>query len=285
MDNNEDVEHMLEIMSLEAFPLKCCTEHLPKTFCHVVEHYTVHLYGKRHITKWLNNNRGCTYLDMITLSDIAYVVSLFKNNMEYWPEQHRMKKMSPEEKQKYKAENDLKKPKFTQRAGQTRALYSSGWSKEGLDFYYDTLDKWKEVGSNREVWEELEAHWAVFSKKVGFDDQWKKRKNCAKKTLTLPPLEEDPRARFSLADSDDVFSWKKNPRRVSDENEYARTSSTTSSLQEDGNDESEEGDELVDPQDSDESEESDNEQVPTRKKPKLQRKLNYDSESDSEDDY
>ena len=282
---------MLEIMSLEEFSLlesssREVTEgsvtelqNLCKTFCHVVEHYTVHLYGKRHITKWLNNNKGCTYLDMITLSDIAYVVSLFKNNMEYWPEQHKMKKMSPEEKEQYKSENDLKKPKFTQRVGQSRALYTSGWSKEGRDYYYDTLDRWKELGGMKNVWEEMEAHWAEFSKKVGFDNQWRKRKNCSKKKHTLPPLEEDPRARFSLVDSDDVFSWKKNPRRVSDENERTRTSSTTSSLNDDENDGSEEeGDEPVDY----EEEEVATKPSKMRKLEGSRRSLKYTSGSDSD---
>ena len=42
---------------------------------------------------------------MITMSDLAYIASLLKNNFEYWPEQYNIKKMSKDEQKKYKEEN------------------------------------------------------------------------------------------------------------------------------------------------------------------------------------
>ena len=226
------MEKILNVISLEdatseAFEL---TDDFGQTFCHIVATYTVCLYGKRQITKWLFKNKGCTYLDMITMSDLSLVASLIKNNFEYWPEQYKIKKMTKEEQQHYKEENQLKKPKFTDRAGQSRALYSCGWSEEGLNFYYDTLDKWKGVGGRKESWEVLEMYWQTYTEETGFDNQWKKRKNCAKKTLIVP-AEEEPRApRFSLPGTegfDDVFSWKKNPRRVSDENDRVHSADSS----------------------------------------------------------
>ena len=237
LDAEKNMEKILKVISLEgatsptslAESTGMTTDEVGEIFCHVVAKYTVCLYGKRQITKWLSNNKGCTYLDMITMSDFAYIASLLKNNFEYWPEQYNIKKMSKDEQKQYKEENQLKKPKFTDRAGQSRALYSCGWSEEGLNFYYETLDKWKHVARRKESWEELEMFWQMYTEETGFDNQWKKRSRATKKTV--PPTEEEPvRARFSLPGTegfDDVFSWKKNPRRVSDENDRVHSAASS----------------------------------------------------------
>ena len=72
------MEKILKVISLEdatseAFEL---TDDFGQTFCHIVATYTPCLYGKRQITKWLVNNKGYSYLDMITMSDFAYIVHL-----------------------------------------------------------------------------------------------------------------------------------------------------------------------------------------------------------------
>jgi len=259
------MEKILKVISLEDATSEAweITDDFGQMFCHIVATYTPCLYGKRQITKWLVNNKG---IGMITMSNLALVASLIKNNFEYWPEQYKIKKMTKEQQQHYKEENQLKKPKFTDRAGQSRALYSCGWSKEGLDFYYETLDKWKRVGGRKESWEMLELYWQTYSRETGFDNQWKKRKNCAKKTLIVP-AEEEPRARFSLPGTegfDDVFSWKKNPRRVSDENDRERSSSASSLKSAEESDVNEE-----DNCNSDEEKSSDDEEPRSNKKPKL----------------
>ena len=72
-------------------------------------------------------------------------------------------------------------------------------------------------------------YWQMYTEETGFDNQWKKRKNC-RKTILVPPTEEEPRARFSLPGAegfDDVFSWKKNPRRVSDENDRVHSAASS----------------------------------------------------------
>ena len=109
-------------------------------------------------------------------------------------------------------------------------------------------------------------YWQTYTRETGFDNQWKKRKNCAKKTLIVP-AEEEPRARFSLPGTegfDDVFSWKKNPRRVSDENDRERSSSASSLKSAEESDVNEE-----DNCNSDEEKSSDDEEPRSNKKPKL----------------
>ena len=275
------MEKFLEDISLAAIPQYIPTmtneakDELGAMFCHVVANYTVCLYGKRQITKWLGKNKGCTYLDMITLSDIAYVASLIMNNLEYWPEQYKLKKMSKEEQKTYKEENELKKPKFTDREGQSRALYSCGWSKEGLDFYYDTLDRWKIIGGDKDTWEMLEAYWHKYANETGFDSQWKKKIRGGGAKTPLLPLEEEPRTRFSLPGSegfDDVFSWKKDPRRVSTDNDLPARSSLASD---------EESSSQVDEDDgSDQSESSPS--PPPKKKTKMSF---FAGDSEDDDDY
>ena len=273
------MEKILKVISLEDATSDAweITDDFGQTFCHIVATYTVCLYGKRQITKWLVNNKGYSYLDMITMSNLALVASLIKNNFEYWPEQYKIKKMTKDEQKQYKDGNELKKPKYTDRAGQSRALYSCGWSEEGLDFYYETLDKWKRVARKKESWEVLEMYWQVYTRETGFDNQWKKKRSRATK-LPVPPTEEEPvRARFCLPGTegfDDVFSWKKNPRRVSDENDRERSSSASSrkSAESDENEE--------DNCSSDEEKSSDDEDSKTRpnKKTKLGRLEDEDSD-------
>ena len=121
LDAEKNMEKILKVISLEgatsptslAESTGMTTDEVGEIFCHVVAKYTVCLYGKRQITKWLSNNKGCTYLDMITMSDFAYIASLLKNNFEYWPEQYNIKKMSKDEQKQYKEENQLSPPEVS----------------------------------------------------------------------------------------------------------------------------------------------------------------------------
>ena len=72
------MEKILKVISLEDATSGAweITDEFGQMFCHIVATYTPCLYGKRQITNWLVNNKGYTYLDMITMSNLALVASL-----------------------------------------------------------------------------------------------------------------------------------------------------------------------------------------------------------------
>ena len=51
------------------------------------------------IKKFVDREKGRTFLDMITPSDVAYSISLIKNSQDVWKESNKISKM-PEEVQK-----------------------------------------------------------------------------------------------------------------------------------------------------------------------------------------
>ena len=54
--------------------------------------YVSKLYGSRFIENWMKKNKGSRFIDMITMSDIAYCISLVDNYHEAWEEEIKVKK-------------------------------------------------------------------------------------------------------------------------------------------------------------------------------------------------
>ncbi len=89
------------------------------------------------IRKYLCYNPGRSYLDIIGLNDIAYIVSQITNSKDMWDQDIRMQELGAQA-----VGNQEKKlqPLFTSGSGQKRTQGKSLWNKEGmkglgLDFY------------------------------------------------------------------------------------------------------------------------------------------------------
>jgi len=107
------------------------------------------------IKRELKNNEGMTFVDMITPSDIAYVLAIIKNGQEMW-DQAKNPSTSPEKKLK---------PLYSSGEGRKRESGISMWNKEGLAFYYTVEKNWKEVYNDKEQFSVLMNGWEVWEPK------------------------------------------------------------------------------------------------------------------------
>jgi hypothetical protein len=65
-----------------------------------MDKYVSGLYGSRSIINWKTKNKGKYFLDMVTMSDIAYTVAVVENSYEAWNEEHGIEKAGEGEEQK-----------------------------------------------------------------------------------------------------------------------------------------------------------------------------------------
>jgi hypothetical protein len=78
-------------------------------------------------------NAGRSFLDIIGPSDIAYIVSIFKNSKGMWDQDIRMQELGEEAKEN--PEKKLK-PLFTNGSGQKRTQGKSLWNLEGMKYFH-----------------------------------------------------------------------------------------------------------------------------------------------------
>jgi hypothetical protein len=81
-----------------------------------------------------------TFLEMITPSDIAYVISLIKNSQGVWDQDLRVA-ASPH----VLGGEEKLRPIFTSGKGKKRVFGESVWTREGLEYFYTTEKHWKTV--------------------------------------------------------------------------------------------------------------------------------------------
>ena len=53
-----------------------------------MDKYVLGLYGSRSIINWITKNKGKLFLDMVTMSDIAYTVAVIENTYKARDEEH-----------------------------------------------------------------------------------------------------------------------------------------------------------------------------------------------------
>ena len=79
---------------------------LDAVYCFITA-IAVKLVGKRALKKWMVDNKGKSALGMITMSDIAYCLTLIENNKEKWDQAYMISTLSPEEQKKWKDNKTL----------------------------------------------------------------------------------------------------------------------------------------------------------------------------------
>ena len=75
---------------------------------------------------------GASYLDIITASDIAYIISLIKNSNNVWLKMRN-------------SDGKLVKPLFTAGEGLKRVYGITTWNKSGMRYYEDAKTAWTEA--------------------------------------------------------------------------------------------------------------------------------------------
>ena len=87
-----------------------------------VSKFVSKIYGVRMINAWLSKKKGCTFFDMMTMSDFAYTVAVLENSYEVWDQEIKKENMTSTEWETYMKSEDYieKTPKYTDRKGKKR---------------------------------------------------------------------------------------------------------------------------------------------------------------------
>jgi hypothetical protein len=135
------------------------------------------LYGSRSIINWITKNKGKHFLDMVTMSDIAYTVAVIENSYEAWDEEHGIDKNDGEgeEQEVYRRPQKKVKTKFTNRVRKKRQCNMSGWSKDGIQFYDSVRASWRALSQDT-TWTYFEEEWAAYEDKTNFGHSSRRKK-------------------------------------------------------------------------------------------------------------
>ena len=66
----------------------CVSSARMSAVCRFMDKYVLGLYGSRSIINWITKNKGKYFLDMVTMSDIAYTVAVIENTYKARDEEH-----------------------------------------------------------------------------------------------------------------------------------------------------------------------------------------------------
>jgi len=105
--------------------------------------YVRRIHPDTHWKRAMKNNPNRIFFQLITPSDIAFVISLLKNGMPVWNrkkvlfETEEMKKTTP-------------KPLFMSGEGQKRSFGRTTWNKEGLKYFHKVEKTWQDTYGDKE---------------------------------------------------------------------------------------------------------------------------------------
>lgn len=128
--------------------------------------YVRKLHADTYIKKTLCDNKGMTFLDIISPSDIAYVITLIKNSKHVWMAEKDTWKQDEDNRNAEEEggdpvngiddddddEKDVRlRPLFTSGEKKKREYGQTTWSDEGIDYYEKGLKNWKVVFGQSEI--------------------------------------------------------------------------------------------------------------------------------------
>jgi hypothetical protein len=109
--------------------------------------YLRKVYPDTDIKNDMKNNEGFSFIDRITPSDIAFVISILKNGRNVWDQTIKMKQLGAA----VHGERETRlQPLFTGGKGKKKEQGMSLWSDEGLKYFRRAEKKWKEVCADNE---------------------------------------------------------------------------------------------------------------------------------------
>ena len=121
------------------------------------------VHADRYYKNLLVKNRGSSYLDIITASDIAYVVSLIKNNDAVW-----LKMKTPD--------GELMQSLYTSGKGIKRVYGVTTWKTSGKKYYREVMNAWKTAfNMNHDDYKVLHKYW----------DKWIESRDGGRKFLLV----------------------------------------------------------------------------------------------------
>ncbi len=215
-------------------PLKLMDKQNKDKIFHFLAKFVSHLYGTCTIAKWMSKKQGDSFIDMITMSDIAYTIAVVANSYEYWDQCYELKNMSNKDRESHVTRDEYteKSPLFTSPARRQRKYCGSGWSDEGVEFFNKVWMQWKTISTeNRhDVCTLLEKDWVEYAEENKFGCMtYNRTKKTPKDNSRISSpgtgVQDLPANRFSLEGEEDFEldrPWKRN--RDSDDNSNNSTS-------------------------------------------------------------
>jgi hypothetical protein len=140
-------------------------------------------------------NPNVVWFQLITPSDIAFVISLMKNGMPVWKRKTAL--FESDDLRKTKA-----KPLFTSGEGQKRSFGKTTWSKEGLKYFHKVEATWLEAYSNKEQMSALVNGWEKWEP----TDDLKKGKDLLRTNWTIIEINKKGKGKGRGEDDDDEGS-------------------------------------------------------------------------------
>lgn len=159
--------------------------------CHFISTYVVKVYGVKSVGDWLRNNKGKSFLDMMSMDDVAYCISLVDNSQDCWKQDVEVKAKSKEEQMNHRCWSDFDDPNQREKYRMVEPKYSGGkgvkrvfcgvmWNQEGESFYKEARARWEEDFMNKDVWQMVEVEWDNYVSQHGESGKalthWRKRK-------------------------------------------------------------------------------------------------------------
>ena len=99
--------------------------------CNFIAKYVMKIYGVKMINDWLKKHKGQSFLKMMSMCDVAYCVALVQNSHEVWQQDKLVKRMSPEEQDKFRKWKKLEDPEERERYRTKEPKFSAGKGKKG----------------------------------------------------------------------------------------------------------------------------------------------------------
>lgn len=107
-----------------------------------------------------------SFVDMITPSDIAFVISVIKNSRHVWDQTMKMTNRALSA----NVENEKKlRPLFTEGRGKKKEQGKSLWSEKGIKYFKRAERKWRKVYQDETVMMELYSGFSAWLNKFGRD--------------------------------------------------------------------------------------------------------------------
>ena len=155
--------------------------------------YVRRIHPDTHWKRAMKMNPNTVWFQLITPSDIAFVISLMKNGMPVWKRKTALFESDV-------LRNTTVKPLFTSGEGQKRRFGKSTWNKEGLKYFHKVEATWQEAYSDREQMSALVNGWEKWEP----TDDLKKGKDLLRTNWTIIEINKK---RKGGGENDDDEGW------------------------------------------------------------------------------
>ncbi len=126
--------------------------------------YVRKVHSKSVIKSELRNNEGLLFVDIISPSNIVFVISVIKNGRDVWDQKIRMKELGAA----VHGEREVKvRPLFTGGTEKKTEQGNSLWSDEGMKYFKRAEKTWRKVYKNKETMRGIYGGFETWLNKFG----------------------------------------------------------------------------------------------------------------------